>query len=123
VASQSVDVGELVHTQPDPRERALALEADAQGLLARRDPRAAHVALEAARALLGEGLQLAAADILLQVVALGIPDRDAQRLLVDVARALGRHELARDKCALLAEALRLDGRPDAAAEIERLAAG
>jgi thioredoxin-like negative regulator of GroEL len=107
----------------DAQARALQLEATAQELLARRDPRASAAALEAARALLSQGQQLAAADILLQVVALGIPDRDAQRLLVDVARALGRGELARDKCALLAEALRLDGRPDAAAELERLAAG
>lgn len=108
---------------PEPRERALLLESRAQELVARADARFAAAALEAARALLGEGLQHAAADLLLQVVATGNADRDAQRLLVDVAKTLGRGEIARDKCALLAEALRLDGRPDDATEVERLAAG
>ena len=56
------------------------------------------------------------------MVAAGMTDRDAQRLLVDVARSLGRGEIAKDKCALLAQALRLDGRADAATEVERLAA-
>jgi hypothetical protein len=107
---------------PDPRQRALALEARAQELALRRDAQAAAAAIEAARALMGEGLQHAAADVLLQLVSSGVTDRDAQRLLVDVARALGRGEIARDKCALLATALRLDGRADAATEVERLAA-
>lgn len=106
----------------DPRQRALALEARAQDLLSRHDTGAAAAALEASRALLGEHMEHAAADLLLQVVAAGLPDRDAQRLLVDVAKGLGRGEIARDKCALLAEALRLDGRVDAATEVERLAA-
>ena len=106
----------------DPRQRALALEARAQELVTRSDPQAAVAALEAARALMGEGLKNAAADLLLQLVATGVTDRDAQRLLVDVARALGRGEIARDKCTLLAQALRLDGRADAASEVERLAA-
>jgi thioredoxin-like negative regulator of GroEL len=107
---------------PDPRQRALALEARAHDLVLRRDAAATVAALEAARALMGEGLQHAAADLLLQLVATGVTDRDAQRLLVDVARSLGRGEIARDKCALLAHALRLDGRADAATEVERLAA-
>lgn len=106
----------------DPRERALLLEARSQELLSRGDPQAATVALEAARALLGVGLHNAAGDLLLHVVATGVTDRDAQRLLVDVAKMLGRGEIARDKCLLLAQALRLDGRPDAATEVERLAA-
>ncbi len=114
------DLGTSVMT--DPRERALYLEARAQELLARRDAHAPLVALEAARGLLDQGLQNAAADLLLQLVAAGSDDRDAQRLLVDIAKTLGRGEIARDKCLLLAEALRLDGRPDAAAEIEGLAA-
>src|SRR2546425_2464978 len=107
---------------PDPHQRALALESRAQELITRLDPTAAVAALEAARALLGEGMQHAAADLLLQMVAAGMTDRDAQRLLVDVARSLGRGEIAKDKCALLAQALRLDGRADAATEVERLAA-
>ena len=107
---------------PDPFRRALALEARAQDLITRLDPNGPVAALEAARALLGEGMQHAAADLLLQMVAAGMTDRDAQRLLVDVARSLGRGEIAKDKCALLAQALRLDGRADAATEVERLAA-
>ena len=105
----------------DPRERALLVEARAQDLLARGDTQGPVIAVEAARLLLGQGLQLAAADLLLQLVASGITDRDVQRLLVDVAKTLGRGEIARDKCMLLAAALRLDGRPDAATEVERLA--
>ncbi|MGH2499723.1 MAG: hypothetical protein ACRDF0_06500, partial [Candidatus Limnocylindria bacterium] len=63
----------------------------------------------------------AASDLLLQLVAAGVADHDAQRLLVEVARSIGRREVARAKCALLAEALRLEGRPELAAEVERLA--
>src|SRR5919198_1005700 len=114
---------DLIKSAPaDPRQRALALEARAQELVLRRDPGAAVAALEAARALMGERLQHAPADLLLQPLPAGATDRDAQRLLVDVARSLGRGEIARDKCALLAHALRLDGRADAATEVERLAA-
>lgn len=113
---------DLIRTPADPRQRALTLEARAQDLITRGDPNAAVAALEAARALIGEQLQNAAADLLLQIVASGLTDRDAQRLLVDIARSIGRGEIAKDKCALLAHALRLDGRADAATEVERLAA-
>ncbi len=106
----------------DPRERALVLDARAQELLARSDAQSGAVALEAARSLLDQGMQHAAGDLLLQLVSSGQTDRDVQRLLVDIAKTLGRGEIARDKCLLLAAALRLDGRPDAATEVERLAA-
>lgn len=104
----------------DPREQALLLDEHAQALLAQGSERAVPVALEAARALLATGLRAAATDLLLQVVSGGLPDREAQRLLVDLLRGLGRADLARDKCVLLAQALRLDGREDLAAEMERL---
>ena len=104
------------------REQALWLDEHAQSLLAQGSERAVPVALEAARALLETGLRTAATDLLLQVVSRGLPDREAQRLLVDVLRGLGRADLARDKCLLLARALRLDGREDLAVEMERLGA-
>jgi len=44
-----------------------------------------------------------------------------QRLLVDVVRTLGKRDVAKTKCQLLAHALLLDGRNDLAAEVEALA--
>jgi hypothetical protein len=41
--------------------------------------------------------------------------------LVDVVRTLGKREVAKTKCQLLAHALLLDGRNDLAAEVEALA--
>lgn len=108
-------------TGTDRLQRALALDAGAQHLLSRGDSQAAAVALEAARALFGERLDYAAGDLLLQLVASGSVGREAQRLLIGVARTLGSEDIARQKSALLAHALRLDGQPDAAAEVERLA--
>jgi thioredoxin-like negative regulator of GroEL len=108
-------------TGTDRLQRALALDAGAQHLLSRGDTQAAAVALEAARALFGERLDHAAGDLLLQLVASGSVGREAQRLLIGVARMLGSEDIARQKSALLAHALRLDGQPDAAAEVERLA--
>lgn len=108
-------------TGTDRLQRALALDAGAQHLLSRGDPQAAAVALEAARALFGERLDYAAGDLLLQLVASGSVGREAQRLLIGVARTLGSEDIARQKSVLLAHALRLDGQPDAAAEVERLA--
>jgi hypothetical protein len=40
---------------------------------------------------------------------------------VEVARALGKREVATAKCALLADAMRLAGEPDLAADVERYA--
>ena len=53
------------------------------------------------------------------IVATGIAVHDAEAALVPLAAALGRRDIAKAKCALLAEALRLEGRPDRAAEVER----
>ena len=40
---------------------------------------------------------------------------------VDVVRTLGKRDVAKAKCHLLVQALRLDGREDLAAEVEQLA--
>ena len=85
------------------------------------DPRAAQAALVAAREFLAAGHMHAASDLLLQVIASGLADHQAQRLLVDVATSIGKKDVARAKCALLAEALRLDGQAELAVEVERLA--
>jgi Tfp pilus assembly protein PilF len=99
------------------------VEAAAALYLATRDPRAAGMALEAARRYIKEGHTDAASDLLLQLIAAGVADHDAQRLLVDVARTLGKREVAKAKCQLLVQALLLDGRNDLAAEVEALAQG
>jgi len=111
-----------------PAETAAAAQADdveveaaAARYLATRDPRAAELALEAARRYLKDGRTDAASDLLLQLIAAGVADHDAQRLLVEVARTLGKREVARAKCQLLVQALLLDGRNDLAAEVEALA--
>jgi thioredoxin-like negative regulator of GroEL len=104
-------------TDVDPE----AVEAAAAKYLATRDPRAAGMALEAARYYIQEGHLDAASDLLLQLIAAGVADHDAQRLLVDVVRTLGKREVAKAKCELLVHALLLDGRNDLAAEVEALA--
>jgi thioredoxin-like negative regulator of GroEL len=98
-----------------------AVEAAAARYLATRDPRAAGMALEAARHYIKEGHTDAASDLLLQLIAAGVADHDAQRLLIDVARTLGKREVAKAKCQLLVQALLLDGRNDLAEEVEALA--
>jgi thioredoxin-like negative regulator of GroEL len=115
-------------TPPEPEEPAVTLDADsptveaaAARYLATRDPRAAPLALEAARRYIDEGHTDAASDLLLQLIAAGVADHGAQRLLVDVARTLGKREVAKVKCHLLAQALLLDGQNDLAAEVEALA--
>lgn len=97
------------------------VEAAAARYLATRDPRAAPLALEAARRYIRDGQTDAASDLLLQLIAAGVADHDAQRLLVEVARTLGKREVAKVKCQLLVQALLLDGHNDLAAEVEALA--
>lgn len=112
------------HVAPEPISSDLdaqAVEATAARYIAARDPRAAHAAIEAARRYIAEGHVDAASDLLLQLIASGIAQHDAQRLLVDVARSLGKRDVAKAKVQLLVEALRLDGRAELAAEVEQLA--
>lgn len=98
-----------------------AVEANAARYLAKHDPRGGDAALEAARRYIADGRNDAASDLLLQLIASGVADHDAQRLLVDVVRTLGKRDVAKAKCLLLVQALRLDGREDLAAEVEQLA--
>jgi len=122
------------HAPAPPRERvpepaldatADPLEAEMQAAeyIARGDPRAAEVALVAARHFIADGRTNAASDLLLQLISSGLADHQAQRLLVDVVSTIGKRDVARAKIALLAEALRLDGQPELAVEVERLAQG
>jgi Tfp pilus assembly protein PilF len=116
---------EVPQTPAESGAAALAddaeVEAAAARYLATRDPRAAALALEAARRYIQGGHTDAASDLLLQLIAAGVADHDAQRLLVDVARSLGKQDVARAKCQLLVQALLLDGRNELAAEVEALA--
>jgi tetratricopeptide (TPR) repeat protein len=107
--------------QPTTETDPAAVEAAAARYLATRDPRAAPLALDAVRYYIDEGHTDAASDLLLQLIASGVADHDAQRLLVGVARTLGKRDVAKVKCQLLAQALLLDGRNDLAAEVEALA--
>ena len=108
--------GELVGTDLDD----VAVEATAARYLAKGDPRGGTAALEAARRYIAAGRMDAASDLLLQLIAAGISDHDAQRLLVDVTKGLGKKDVAKAKVQLLVEALKLDGRAELAAEVEQL---
>jgi tetratricopeptide (TPR) repeat protein len=105
----------------DETESALAADMRAAEYIAAKDPRAAQAALVAARHFIRDGHTNAASDLLLQLIASGLADHQAQRLLVDVVSSIGKRDVARAKCALLAQALRLDGQTDLAVEVERLA--
>jgi len=118
---QAVTFGASDGAQPAQDADSQAVEADAARYLAKRDPRGGVAALEAARRYIADGRNDAASDLLLQLIASGVADHDAQRLLVDVVRTLGKRDVAKAKCQLLVQALRLDGREDLAAEVEQLA--
>jgi tetratricopeptide (TPR) repeat protein len=105
----------------DAAEDPLEADMRAAEYIAKGDPRAAQAALVAARHFIANGHTNAASDLLLQLIASGLADHQAQRLLVDVVSSIGKRDVARAKCALLAEALRLDGQDELALEVERLA--
>lgn len=105
----------------DESEDPLAADERAAQYILAKDPRAAQAALVAARHFIADGRTNAASDLLLQLIASGLADHQAQRLLVDVVSSIGKRDVARAKCALLAEALRLDGQAELAVEVERLA--
>lgn len=86
-----------------------------------RDARATDATLDAARRLLALGKLQSASDVLLDYIAHGFTDREAQRLLIEVDCALNRRDVAKEKCDLLSRAYRLDGRGDVAEDVERLA--
>jgi len=118
---QAVTLGASDGEQPAEDADSQAVEADAARYLAKRDPRGGVAALAAARRYIADGRNDAASDLLLQLIASGVADHDAQRLLVEVVRTLGKRDVAKAKCQLLVQALRLDGREDLAAEVEQLA--
>jgi thioredoxin-like negative regulator of GroEL len=118
---EAVTLGRSDGEHPAEDAGSQAVEADAARYLAKHDPRGGDAALEAARRYIADGRNDAASDLLLQLIASGVADHDAQRLLVDVVRTLGKRDVAKAKCQLLVQALRLDGREDLAAEVEQLA--
>ena len=107
---------------PSPETAAASAAIRATILIGARDGRATEAALDAARRLLSLHKLQAASDLLLDLIAAGYTDREAQRLLIEVDCGLGRRDVARDKCHLLSAAYRLDGRVDTADDVERLAA-
>lgn len=118
---QAVTLGGSDGEQPADDADSQLVEANAARYLAKKDPRGGDAALEAARRYIADGRNDAASDLLLQLISSGVADHDAQRLLVDVVRTLGKRDVAKAKCQLLVQALRLDGREDLAAEVEQLA--
>jgi hypothetical protein len=90
-------------------------------LIGMRDKRANDATLDAARRLLTLGKLQSASDLLLDYIAHGFTDREAQRLLIEVDCAIGRRDTAKEKCHLLSHAYRLDGRTDVAEDVERIA--
>ncbi|HKY50566.1 MAG TPA: hypothetical protein VJP45_04865 [Candidatus Limnocylindria bacterium] len=102
-------------------EAAATAGARATLLIGMRDKRATDATLDAARRLLTHGKLQSASDLLLDYVARGFEDREAQRLLIEVDCALGRRDTAKEKCHLLSLAYRLDGRTDVAEDVERIA--
>ena len=124
-ARPAVDIDSLLASvQPGstPEQQAASSAIRATLLIGARDARATEVAIDAARRLLSLHKLQAASDLLLDFIAAGYTDREAQRLLIEVDCGLGRRDVARDKCRLLGEAYRLDGRADTANDVERLAA-
>jgi hypothetical protein len=101
---------------------AAAMAASRAALLtSARDIRATDAALDAAQRLLALGKLSSASDVLLDLIGHGFADREAQRLLIEVDCALGRRDVAKEKCTLLSHAYRLDGRREIADDVERLA--
>jgi hypothetical protein len=90
-------------------------------LIGMRDKRATDATLDAARRLLSLGKLQSASDLLLDYIAHGFTDREAQRLLIEVDCAIGRRDTAKEKCHLLSYAYRLDGRTDVAEDVDRIA--
>jgi tetratricopeptide (TPR) repeat protein len=86
-----------------------------------RERHAAADCVRAARALIAEGKTDAAADTLVAYLARGGTGREVQRLLIEIEHKLGRADIANEKAHLLSRVLELDGDPEGAMEVERLA--
>ncbi|HLZ48411.1 MAG TPA: hypothetical protein VKR80_07145 [Candidatus Limnocylindria bacterium] len=123
-ARPAVDIDALLASVPPgstPEQQAASSAMRASFLIAAHDARATETSLDAARRLLSLHKLQAASDLLLDFIGAGYTDREAQRLLIEVDCGLGRRDVARDKCRLLGQAYRLDGRADTANDVERLA--
>ncbi len=103
------------------RDAAAMAASRAALLTSARDSRATEAALDAARRLFALGMLQSASDVLLDLIGHGFSEREAQRLLIEIDCALGRRDVAKEKCGLLSHAYRLDGRNDVAEDVERLA--
>jgi thioredoxin-like negative regulator of GroEL len=90
-------------------------------LTSARDPRATDAAMDAARRLLALGKLHSASDVLLDYIGHGFTEREAHRLLIEVDCALGRRDVAKERCGLLSQAYRLDGHGEVADDVDRLA--
>jgi thioredoxin-like negative regulator of GroEL len=106
-AQASALLSAATQLQRDSPVDPVALEERALALIAAHDRFAGPVAIQAAGALLADGKVNAASDLLLQLVASGIAVHDAQRALIDVARAMGRSDVAEERARLLGEVERL----------------
>jgi len=106
-AQASALLNAAVDLQRDSPLDPIALEERALDLISKHDRFAGPVAIQAAGALLATGKVNAASDLLLQLVASGIAVHEAQRALIDVARAMGRTDVADERARLLGEAERL----------------
>ena len=123
-ARPAIDLETTLASMPPgstPEQHAAATAMRAAVLIGARDPRATETAIDGARQLLSLHKLQAASDLLLDYIGAGYNDREAQRLLIEVDCGLGQRDVARDKCRLLSEAYRLDGRIDTANDVERLA--
>ena len=120
----AIDVDQQLRSLPplgSGADGAAVAASRASLLTGARDPRATEAAIDAARRLLALGKLQSASDVLLDYIGGGFTDREAQRLLIEVDCALGRRDVAKEKCGLLSLAYRLDGRGDFADDVERLA--
>ncbi len=112
--------------QPAPRPRLVLVrgrgaEERAVALMAEGDASAAEQTCAAARELLAAGKARSASDLLLAHIASALPGREVQAMLIEIERALGRDDIASEKCHLLARVMELDGDAAGAARMERLA--
>jgi len=121
LADHALAIGKPVMAVKVGRSRQAQAAAIAHSGSLAGEARATDAALDAARRLLALGKLQSASDVLLDYIAHGFTDREAQRLLIEVDCALNRRDVAKEKCDLLSRAYRLDGRADVADDVERLA--
>jgi thioredoxin-like negative regulator of GroEL len=123
-ARPAIDIEQQLSALPVMRsglEGAAVAASRAALLTSARDPRATDAAMDAARRLLALGKLHSASDVLLDYIGHGFTEREAHRLLIEVDCALGRRDVAKERCGLLSQAYRLDGHGEVADDVDRLA--